>query len=51
MAAIGDVYGKWRVVEIYDLDGVEWAVVRNTKNEQVSHRLPVSDLAALSGSA
>ena len=51
MAAIGDTFGKWRVVEVYDLDGVQWAVVQNTRNPAVSHRCPVSDLERLNGSA
>jgi hypothetical protein len=51
MAQLGEIYGKWRVVEIYDLDGVTWAVVQNTRNPQVKNRLPVSDLETLNGSA
>jgi hypothetical protein len=52
LPAAGDTFGKWRVVSLYEHeDGAMWAVVKNTRNEAVTHRAPVSDLEALKGSA
>jgi hypothetical protein len=51
MAAVGETYGKWIVIELYELEGVTWAVVKNSRNEHVKSRLPASDLASLNGSA
>lgn len=51
MAQVGDVFGKWRVISLYEHEGAMWAVIKNTRNEAVTHRAPVSDLERLKGSA
>lgn len=44
---VGDVFGRWRVVEIFHVDGEAWARVVNERNPSTRSRVHLTDLDRL----